>query len=60
MEVVFCVEVEVDDVVSEGFHGRKAAGFSRAGGVGGPHVGGDDAEDIAESHFEFDLGRLVI
>lgn len=49
--VVLCVEVGGDDVVAEVGH----VGFAGAVEcqVGGPHVGGEEAEDVAECDFGF-------
>ena len=42
-------------MVAEGVHCGEAACCGAAGGVRGAHVSRDDAEDVAEGHFEFDL-----
>lgn len=46
VEVAFRVEVEVGDVVAEG--GEDGLAVSLADGIGGPHVGGEEAEDGVE------------
>lgn len=56
--VVIGVDVEVDDVVAEISHVSLA--LTGAAGVGGTHVGGNLANDVAESHLVLDhLGLAV-
>ena len=56
--VVISVQIEIGDVVTEVSHVLLATRLSSAAGVGRAHVGGDLANNVAESHLIFD--HLVV
>jgi len=58
--VIISVDVEVGDVVAQIGHVLLAAGCSTAAGKRGTHVGGEEAQNIAESHLILDHLLLAL
>lgn len=58
--VIISVDIEVGDVVSKVSHSLFAAGLSSAAGIRRSHVGGEESEDIAQSHLVLDHLVLAV